>query len=131
MDNDNFISGQIVDSAIVVHSILGPGLLESAYEAALTHELTGRGIDVQQQVSMPLEYKGVHLEKGYRLDMLVGSRLIVEIKCIGAIHDIHVKQLLTYLRLSDLRIGLILNFRVRLMKEGIKRVVDFDKPGLL
>lgn len=129
MTNDNDISAQIVDSAIAIHSFLGPGLLESAFEAALAHELIGRGLAVEHQVAMPLTYRGLRLEKGYRLDMLVGSRVIVEVKCIGAIHDVHVKQLLTYLRLSELRLGLILNFRVRLMKDGIKRVVDFDKPG--
>ena len=129
MTNDNYISGQVVDSAIAIHTVLGPGMLESAYEAALDHELTGRGLLVERQVAMPLIYKGLRLERGYRLDMLVGTRVIVEVKCIGAIHDVHVKQLLTYLRLSDLRLGLILNFRTRLMKDGIKRVVDFDKPG--
>jgi GxxExxY protein len=129
MTNDNDISAQIVDSAIAIHMALGPGMLESAYEAALAHELVERGLHVEHQVAMPLTYKGLRLEKGYRLDMLVGTRVIVEVKCIGAIHDVHVKQLLTYLRLSKLRLGLILNFRVRLMKEGIKRVVDFDKPG--
>ncbi len=129
MENDNIISREIVDSAIAIHSALGPGLLESAYEAALAHELTSRGLQVDRQVALPLVYKGLRLEKGYRLDMLVGKRVVVEVKCIGAIHDVHVKQVLTYLRLSDLRIGLILNFRVRLMKEGIKRVVDFEKPG--
>lgn len=129
MENDNIISREIVDSAIAIHSALGPGLLESAYEAALAHELSSRGFQVDRQVALPLVYKGLRLEKGYRLDMLVGRRVVVEVKCIGAIHDVHVKQVLTYLRLSDLRIGLILNFRVRLMKEGIKRVVDFEKPG--
>ncbi len=129
MENDNIISREIVDSAIAIHSALGPGLLESAYEAALAHELTSRGLQVDRQVALPLVYRGLRLEKGYRLDMLVGKRVVVEVKCIGAIHDVHVKQVLTYLRLSDLRIGLILNFRVRLMKEGIKRVVDFEKPG--
>jgi GxxExxY protein len=129
MENDNIISREIVDSAIAIHSALGPGLLESAYEAALAHELSSRGFQVDRQVALPLVYKGLRLEKGYRLDMLVGKRVVVEVKCIGAIHDVHVKQVLTYLRLSDLRIGLILNFRVRLMKEGIKRVVDFEKPG--
>lgn len=129
MENDNIISREIVDSAIAIHSALGPGLLESAYEAALAHELSSRGFQVDRQVALPLVYRGLRLEKGYRLDMLVGKRVVVEVKCIGAIHDVHVKQVLTYLRLSDLRIGLILNFRVRLMKEGIKRVVDFEKPG--
>lgn len=129
MTNDNIISREVVDSAIAIHSALGPGLLESAYEAALAHELSSRGLQVDRQVALPLVYKGLRLEKGYRLDMLVGKRVVVEVKCIGAIHDVHVKQVLTYLRLSDLRIGLILNFRVRLMKEGIKRVVDFEKPG--
>jgi GxxExxY protein len=120
----NQISGQVVDAALEVHSHLGPGLLESSYQACLTHELTIRGHEVRCQIPLPLIYKGVKLDLGYRIDMLVNNAVIVEIKSIEKLLPVHEAQLLSYLRLSDKRLGLILNFKSALMKEGIKRMVN-------
>ncbi len=120
----NQISGEVVDSAIHVHSALGPGLLESAYEACLAYELRERGLPVRTQVPLPITYKGIRLEQGYRIDMLVEEAVVVEIKTALGMHPVHEAQLLTHLKLSGNRLGLLLNFYVPLMRDGIKRIVN-------
>ena len=119
----NIISGQVVDAALAVHSALGPGLLEGVYEICLFHELQKRGLKVQRQVSLPVIYDGLSLEEGFRLDMLVEDALVLELKAIEEIAPIHLAQLLTYLKLSGRRLGLLITFNVVRIKEGIKRVV--------
>jgi GxxExxY protein len=107
-----------------IHSVLGPGLLESAYQACLAHELRGRGFQVETQVALPVVYEGQKLELGYRIDLLVEKRVVVEIKCVEAIHPVHQAQLLSYLRLSGYIVGLLINFYVPHLKDGILRMVD-------
>ena len=121
---ENDISGKIIGAAIEVHKHLGPGLLESAYEECLCCELDLRGIKFQRQVPLPLNYKGLKLDCGYRLDLLVEDKVVVELKTVEAIAPIHEAQMLTYLKLRDLRIGLIINFNVRLLVEGVRRLVN-------
>jgi GxxExxY protein len=111
-----------VDAAIAVHSALGPGLLESAYEACLVYELRKRGLTVEAQVPLPIVYQAVRLEIGYRLDLLVDNAIIIELKACEAIAPVHRVQLLSYLKLSNKPLGLLLNFHVALMKDGIVRV---------
>jgi GxxExxY protein len=118
------LSNQIIAAALEVHRALGPGLLESAYESCLCHEFDLQKIPFEQQVPVPVEYKDLKLEYGYRLDMLVGGLVIVEIKAIDALQPIHSKQLLTYLRLKKLWLGILINFNVPLLKNGINRVVN-------
>jgi len=120
----NEITGTIVNSAMKVHSFLGPGLLESAYQACLAHELGNRGIEVAMQVPLPVVYEGRKLEVGYRVDLLVAHRVVVEIKSVEAIHSIHEAPLLSYMRLSGIKVGLLLNFNVLHLRDGIKRMVD-------
>jgi len=119
----NDVSHAIVTAALKVHSALGPGLLESAYEACLMHELLKAGLKVSSQVALPLEYDGIKLDIGYRLDLVVEDLVIVEIKAIEAITNIHQAQILSYMKLSGKSLGLIINFNVLHLKEGIKRVV--------
>jgi GxxExxY protein len=107
-----------------VHSVLGPGLLESAYEACLAHEIGRQGVEVKRQVTLPLNYDGVKLDAGYRLDLLIDDRVIVELKSIDRILPIHAAQLISYLKLSDLKLGYLLNFNVVHMRDGIKRLVN-------
>jgi len=121
---ENELSYLLIGCAIRVHSALGPGLLESAYQACLAHELIQAGLRVEIQKGLPLVYHSVNLECGYRVDLLVENRLIIEVKSVAALTDVHLAQVLTYLRLSDLRLGFLLNFNVMRMKEGIKRVVN-------
>ena len=121
---DQECSGRVIDAALAVHRALGPGLLESAYEACLAHELTLRSIDVRRQVELPVLYRGLRLEIGYRIDLLIDDSLIVEVKAVGKVLPIHQAQLLSYLRLSRLRVGLLLNFNVDLMRNGIQRVLN-------
>ena len=120
----NEVTGKIVDSAMKVHSVLDPGLLEGAYEACLRHELTRRGLKVQNQASLPVEYDGVLVDAGYRLDLLVEDLVIVELKAVERLAPIHEAQLLTYLKLSRKKVGLLLNFNVVQMKDGIRRMVN-------
>ena len=117
------VTGQIIAGAIEVHKKFGPGLLESAYEACLCHELMLRGLSVARQVPLPIEYKGVHLVCGYRIDLVVADSVIVELKSIEKLLPIHEAQLLTYLRLSGKRVGLLINFKVKLLTDGIVRRV--------
>lgn len=118
------LSNKIIGAAIEVHRLLGPGLLESAYEECLSRELELRGIKVQRQVILPIEYKGIKIESAYRLDLLVEDRIIIELKSVAAIEPIHESQLLTYLKLTKLWLGLVINFNVPLLKDGIKRIVN-------
>jgi GxxExxY protein len=117
------LTGTIQAAAIEVHKALGPGLLESAYEECLCYELTLRGIAFQRQVPLPVTYKGVRLDCGYRLDVLVEDKVILELKSVEEINDLHKAQLLTYLRLSGKRVGLLINFNVPLLKDGVVRMV--------
>ena len=121
---ENELSHLVVGCAMRVHSALGPGLLESAHEACLQFELTKSGLKVEAQKPLPLVYESVKLECGYRVDLLVEGKLIIEVKSIEALAEIHFAQVLTYLRLSDLRLALLLNFKVVHMKDGIRRIVN-------
>ena len=124
----NKLSSKIIGAAIEVHKILGPGLLESAYEECLCKELSLRDISFERQKPLPLEYKGDKLDCGYRLDVMVEKSIILELKACEEIEPIHKAQLLTYLRLSNLSLGLLLNFNVPLMRDGIVRIVnDFNE----
>jgi GxxExxY protein len=118
------LGNQIIGAAIEVHRELGPGLLESSYEACLMHELKLRGIQAERQVPHPLVYKGLELDEGYRIDILVEGQIVLELKTVETLNDVHMAQILTYLRLSDCQLGYLLNFKVPLMKEGIRRVVN-------
>jgi GxxExxY protein len=117
------LSEAIIGAAIEVHRALGPGLLESAYSACLCHELSTRNIPFRTQVDLPISYKGIKLDCGYRLDIVVADSIILELKAVEEITPIHEAQLLTYLRLSGLRVGLLLNFNVAVMRDGITRRV--------
>lgn len=117
------LSSAVIGAAIEVHRAIGPGLLESAYEECLCHELHLRGIPFQRQVPQPVAYKGVKLDCGYRMDLVVDGKLIVEIKAVDALHPLHQAQILTYLKLSGLRIGLLLNFNSAVLKDGLKRII--------
>lgn len=120
----NVISGEIVDAAVRVHSSLGPGLLESAYQACLAHDLRTRGLDVAVQVPLGIEYRGIALDVGYRLDLLIENSVVVEIKAVVKLTRLHEAQLLSYLRLGRFRLGLLLNFHVLALKDGLKRLVN-------
>jgi len=120
----NEISGQVVDAAMKVHTALGPGLLENAYEACLEHELGKRGLRVKRQVALPVVYDGVQIDLGYRLDLLVEDAVIVELKAADRIAPIHEAQLLSYLRLSGKKLGLLINFNVLHLKDGMRRMVN-------
>ncbi|MHB8519438.1 MAG: GxxExxY protein [Limisphaerales bacterium] len=117
------LTERIIGAAIEVHRVLGPGLLESAYEECLCHELSFRRVPFQRQVALPVCYKGVQLDCGYRLDLLVADQVVVELKSIDRFEAIHDAQLLTYLRLSKRKVGLLINFNVPLLKDGIVRRV--------
>ena len=119
----NSISGHVVDSAMKVHSALGPGLLESAYEACLTYELCQRGLGVRTQHPLPLTYHGVRLDVCYRIDLLVDDAVVVELKAVAKLLPIHEAQLLSYLKLSGNKVGLLINFHELHLKDGIKRMV--------
>ncbi|MCX6267834.1 MAG: GxxExxY protein [Bacteroidetes bacterium] len=114
---------QILDSAFFVHSELGPGLLESAYEQCLYYELSRRGLKVEKQKGMPLVFCGIKLELGYRLDLFVEDTVIIEIKAVECLNEVHLAQLLTYLKISGCKLGLLINFNHRHLKEGIRRVI--------
>ena len=124
MKDINAISAEIVDAAMKVHSALGPGLLESAYLACLAHELRSRGLAVRLQVPLPILYEGVRIHVGYRVDMLVENVVIVELKVARNLHPIHEAQLLSYLKLAERKLGLLINFHVVHLRDGIKRMVN-------
>ncbi len=120
------VSREVIGAAIEVHRALGPGLLESTYEACLVYELRQRDLEVQQQVALPVHYRGVRLDCGYRIDLLVENSLIIELKAVEKLERIHEAQLLSYLKLSQLKIGLLINFNVEVLRDGIRRrVLDF------
>jgi len=121
---ENEISERIIGCAIEVHKELGPGLLESSYEACLYYELTQFGLLVERQKALPLIYKKVELDCGYRIDLLVEEKVIVEVKAIKEFDDVHLAQILSYLKLSKCKLGLLMNFNVTLLKNGIKRIVN-------
>ena len=121
---ENEIAKQIVDVAFHIHSTYGPGLLESVYEAIMAHELHKRGLTISQQRPIPLVHDEIRMGVGFRADLIVGNKVVVEIKSIEAIGPVHRKQLLTYLRLADKRLGLLINFNLELIKNGISRVVN-------
>ncbi len=120
----NEISGAVVDAAMKVHTALGPGLLESTYEACLAHELRKRGLQVASQVSLPVSYDGVRIDVGYRIDLLVEDAVVVELKAVDGLLPIHQAQLLSYLKLSGKKVGLLINFNVVRLKNGIQRIVN-------
>ncbi|MCC6589781.1 MAG: GxxExxY protein [Bryobacterales bacterium] len=122
--NENAIAKEIVDAAFRIHTALGPGLLESVYDVVLAYELTRRGLRTVRQHPIPVIYESVRLDPGFRADLIVEAKVIVEIKSVEAIAPVHKKQLLTYLRLADKRLGLLINFHVPLIKHGITRVVN-------
>jgi GxxExxY protein len=121
---ENHIARLIVDAAYHIHRRLGPGLLESVYEAVLAYELQKRGLRVQRQVPMPVTYDGMRFDLGFRADLLVEDAVIVELKSVQDEHPVHKKQVLTYIKLADKRLGLLINFGARLVKDGITRVVN-------
>jgi GxxExxY protein len=123
----NKLTEAIIGAAIAVHRELGPGLLESAYEACLAFELTDQGFYVEKQKELPVIYRGFQVDCGYRLDLLVEGKVIVELKAVEKLHPIHEAQLLSYLKLSGCKVGLLLNFNVRMLRDGLKRMVH-DLP---
>ena len=121
---ENAVAQQIVDAAYRVHTSLGPGLLESAYEAVLAFELESRGLRVARQQAVPIVYQGMRIETGFRADLIVADLVIVEIKSVESVAPVHKKQLLTHLRLAGKRLGLLINFNVALVKDGITRIAN-------
>ncbi|OQC68422.1 MAG: hypothetical protein BWX48_00024 [Verrucomicrobia bacterium ADurb.Bin006] len=122
--NENAIGKTVVDAAVKVHRELGPGLLETVYEAVLAKELESRGLHVERQVSVPIVYGGMRFEEGFRADMIVEGKVILELKSVEQLSKVHAKQLFTYLKLTGLKLGFLLNFGGGLMKDGIERVVN-------
>ncbi len=124
MNQEDSLSREIIGAAIEVHRNLGPGLLESAYEHCLCRELAERGIPYRQQQALPVKYKGAVLDCGYRLDIVVDNKVIIELKSVNALEPIHEAQMLTYLKLLGCKLGLMINFNVPVLKRGIKRIVN-------
>lgn len=122
--SENDISKIVFESALKVHQILGPGLLESAYEECLFYELKKYNLKIEKQKQLPLIYEEVKLDAGYRIDIIIEDKFIVEIKSVEALNDVHLAQLLTYLRLSNCKLGLLINFNVSLLKNGVRRVIN-------
>ncbi|WP_026351439.1 GxxExxY protein [Hymenobacter aerophilus] len=122
--DENKISFEVRRASFAIHTALGPGLLESVYETVLTHELRKIGLHVQNQVALPVVYDGLRLENGFRLDLLVEGKVVIELKSVEVLLEVHHKQLLTYLKLSGHKLGLLINFNVPLIKEGIFRKVN-------
>ncbi len=118
----NLVASQVVDAVYTVHIALGPGLLESVYEVCLDHELKKRGLNVKRQLTLPVIYDGISVDAGLRLDMLVNDCLILELKTVESLLPVHKAQLITYLKLTGLRLGLLINFNTPVIKEGIKRI---------
>ena len=121
---ENEIASEVVDAAFRIHQKLGPGLLEMVYEAILYHELTQRGLKVKRQVAIPLRWEGVRFEEGFRADLVVEDKVIVELKSVEKLAEVHGKVLLTYLRLAEKKLGLLINFGEAVIKNGIRRVVN-------
>lgn len=122
--NENQLSNFVIGTAIEVHRQLGPGLLENVYKECLAQGLINKGINVQKEVPVPVVYQGIKLQCGYRLDLLVEGKLVIEIKSVDQLNDIHIAQVLTYLRLGDYRLGLLLNFNVIKIKDGCRRLIN-------
>ncbi len=120
----NILSGKIIGCAINVHRALGPGLLESAYEECLAYELSDAGIYFERQKALPLVYREVKMDAGYRVDFLVENKIVVELKSVELLNDVHIAQVLTYLKLSGCKLGLLMNFNVVVLKNGIKRLAN-------
>ena len=121
---ENEIAYKIVGASLELHKTVGPGLLESAYEVALAYDLRNLGLDVKQQVSMPFSYKEINLEVGYRVDLIVENKVLIELKSVENLLPVHFAQTLTYLKLSNLKLGLLINFNTKLIKNGIHRIVN-------
>lgn len=121
---ENDLSNKILGCAIEVHKQLGPGLLESAYQPCLYYELTKMGLKVEKEKPMPIVYKEVHLDHGFRMDLLVEDKVVIELKTVEALNDVHTAQVLTYLKLGNYKLGLLLNFHVSILKNGIKRIIN-------
>ena len=119
----NEMSGIIIGKAITVHRILGPGMLESAYEECLSYELREAGFKVERQKPLPIVYKEIELEYGYRVDLLVNSQIVIELKAIERLTDVHTAQVLTYLKFGNFPLGLLMNFNVKMLKQGLKRFI--------
>jgi GxxExxY protein len=124
MQEENDIATKVIGCAIEVHRMLGPGLLESAYQKCLQYELTSAGFYVEQEKPLPIVYKEVRLDHGYRLDLLIENKVVVEIKTVEGFTDVHSAQVLTYLRLGNYKLGLLINFHTSLLKSGIKRIIN-------
>ncbi len=121
---ENEISNKVIGLGIEIHSALGPGLLESAYKECLYYKISNSGIYVEKEKAMPLVFENVKLECGYRIDLLIENKLVIEIKSVEALNDIHLAQTLTYMKLGNYKLGLLMNFNVLKLKDGIKRVVN-------
>jgi GxxExxY protein len=124
MIDENAIAKQVVDAAYSIHTTLGPGLLESVYEIVLVHELTQRNLKVERQKRISILYKTIHFDEGFRVDLIVENKVLIELKSVENVAPVHSKQLLTYLRLMNLKLGLLINFGAATIKEGIKRIVN-------
>ena len=122
--NENEIGSIIIDSAIQIHKVLGPGLLESVYETVLFHKFSANGLKVKKQVPIPIEFEGIQFDEGFRADIVVNNKVFIEIKSIEKINNVHKKQLLTYLKLSNLKLGYLINFKEELLKNGITRIIN-------
>lgn len=120
----NEITGKIIEFSIKVHKGLGPGMLEGAYEICLMHELVKHGFKVERQKKLPILYDGVRLDAGYRLDLLVNDSVIVEVKAVERLHPVHEAQLLSYLRMTGVKLGLLINFNMKMLRDGVKRAVN-------
>lgn len=125
---ENELANKFIGLAIDVHRELGPGLLESAYRECLYFDLRNNGLSVEKEKPMPVVYKGVKLDHGYRLDLLIENKLVVELKTVESLTDVHLAQVLTYLRLGNFRLGLLINFQAALLKKGLKRIIN-DREG--
>ena len=121
---ENEIAKQIMDAAYKVHTTLGPGLLESVYESVLCYEFGKRGLQYERQVVIPIVYEDIQLNEGFRADIIVENKVIIEIKSVTEVAPVHYKQLLTYLRLTDMRLGMLINFNLFLIKDGVRRIVN-------
>jgi GxxExxY protein len=124
MEEENRLSRIIIGKAIEVHKNLGPGLLESAYQECLQYELISCGLDVEKEKSLPIIYKKIRLDHGYRIDLLIENKVVIEIKTVDALTDVHSAQVLTYMKLGNYKLGLLINFDVTLLKSGIKRFIN-------
>ncbi|MEM9548891.1 MAG: GxxExxY protein [Bacteroidota bacterium] len=121
---ENEIAKNVFEAALLVHRKLGPGLLESAYQNCLIYELQRKGLIIEKEKPLPLIYNSIHLDIGYRIDIMVNNKFIIELKCVEALNEIHMAQILTYLRLSNCKLGMLINFNVKMLKHGVKRVIN-------